>query len=594
MRSSIRPTIAALAAAGAACGAASAQLIGPSTLQSPYGVATSPGVVFKSIASNGFRSEASFDNPSKAYDEFYTNLDTGARDYRFGGTPDGLGYLDNGDGTFSTFVNHEFYNFVGDASVRKLKTNGTYMSEWRINKSDLSVVGGRDLAHTVNLWQGGAYVEYNGTTNIMPSFTGNIERFCSADLPAVTAFYNPATGSGTQTRFFMNGEESDGRESFGSYLGGKKNKGGVVPPGTVEDPIDRSAEVGRAFATAVSGAQAGTSWELPALGKWRWENNVPNPHPQEKTVIAGPDDVGDGNNYIYVGTKQSAGSDIEKAGLANGLVYAPSVPGLTGRNAITFSNAPRSPVPFTMVQVPDAASLTQDQFRNAAFAAGASDFGGVEDSVWDPANPNVNYFVVSGRNRGPGGVQGANDMPFIYRMTFDDIENPTAGGQVEVLLDGTTYNGEGKVLSRPDNITAVTNQAGSTMLVICEDNGATSQLWLFDTVTEQLMQVGVGDPARFLASGEFVTDFRQVGRTGDADMEFSGIVPAYDILGEGWFLLDVQVHHYLDDLGGAREIFEGGQLMAVYIPQAVYGIPTPGAMGLLGLAGLAAARRRRA
>ncbi|HYN36242.1 MAG TPA: hypothetical protein VEV82_04625, partial [Actinomycetota bacterium] len=33
-------------------------------------------------------------------------------------------------------------------------------------------------------------------------------RLCSADLPATSAFYHSATGKGTQTRIFMNGEES--------------------------------------------------------------------------------------------------------------------------------------------------------------------------------------------------------------------------------------------------------------------------------------------------------------------------------------------------------------------------------------------------
>jgi hypothetical protein len=45
------------------------------------------------------------------------------------------------------------------------------------------------------------------------------------------------------------------------------------------------------------------------------------------------------------------------------------------------------------------------------------------------------------------------------------------------------------------------------------------------------------------------------------DEESSGIIDASDILGEGWFLLDVQAHYSL-----AGELVEGGQLLALHYP----------------------------
>ncbi len=61
------------------------------------------------------------------------------------------------------------------------------------------------------------------------------------------------------------------------------------------------------------------------------------------------------------------------------------------------------------------------------------------------------------------------------------------------------------------------------------------------------------DPNRFLPNApNFLTQ----------DEESSGIIDVSDILGEGWFLLDVQAHYSTD-----RELVEGGQLLALrYLP----------------------------
>jgi len=45
------------------------------------------------------------------------------------------------------------------------------------------------------------------------------------------------------------------------------------------------------------------------------------------------------------------------------------------------------------------------------------------------------------------------------------------------------------------------------------------------------------------------------------DEESSGIIDASDILGRGWFLLDVQAHK----LSADPELVEGGQLLALFV-----------------------------
>jgi MYXO-CTERM domain-containing protein len=95
--------------------------------------------------------------------------------------------------------------------------------------------------------------------------------------------------------------------------------------------------------------------------------------------------------------------------------------------------------------------------------------------------------------------------------------------------------------------------------------------------SDSMLEIGISDAARFTTGG--------ANYFGTQDEETSGIVDAWDIIGPGWWLLDMQAHY-----GISGELVEGGQLMAVFIPQTV---PTPAGAALLALGGLAAARRRR-
>ena len=52
------------------------------------------------------------------------------------------------------------------------------------------------------------------------------------------------------------------------------------------------------------------------------------------------------------------------------------------------------------------------------------------------------------------------------------------------------------------------------------------------------------------------------GAPGSTNEESSGIIEAFDLLGAGWYLLDVQAHYALP---GDPEIVEGGQLLAMYV-----------------------------
>jgi hypothetical protein len=457
---------------------------GPSSSATPYLIAAEPNVRFTSILTVG--------------DSVNLKPD-GVTPYRMVGIPDGLGSFDNGNGTFTILMNHELGNTSG--VVRAHGALGSFVSKWIVNKADLSVVSGSDLIQSQQLW--------NTTTSSYVSGVSAIARLCSADLADVSAFYNAATGLGTQDRIFLSGEET-------------------------------GAE-GRLFGHVVTGSNAGVSFQLAALGSTSYENAVANTATGDKTVVLTTDDSTPGQVYLYIGDKQATGTAVEKAGLTNGQLYGIVAQGI-GNNA-TSEAALNGATPFSgtfsLASLGDVRNKTGAQLETASDSAGVSEFWRPEDIAWDPTNPNVAYFVTTANVTSPSRL---------YRLTFDDITNPNAGGHFDVLLDGT----EGQKMM--DNISV--NLDGT--LTIVEDVGGNPRLgkvWHYDPASDTLTQLAEHDAARFLAP---TAPFSQ-------DEEASGVIDVTAILGDSdtqAFLIDVQAHYPI-----SGELAEGGQLLAMYIDE---------------------------
>lgn len=422
--------------------------------------------------------------------------------YRLVGIPDGLGVLGGDDGTFRLFVNHELGASAG--VVRAHGATGAFVSEWSIDAASLAVRSGRDLIDEVTVSTGG------------PA----LARLCSANLAAKPAFWDPASKTGYNGRIFMDGEES-GPE-------------------------------GRAFAHLVTGSQQGESFELPALGNASWENLVASPASGRKTVVVGTDDATPGQVYVYVGEKQRTGTPIERAGLAQGSLYGVKVPGvpLEDRSAGVGGTS----VAFGLASLGDVSGKTGAQIQSASTAAGITEFLRPEDGAWDPTNPGDFYFVTTDRfdtvqtpstdgvANTPAGQVGNSRL---WRLRFADVTDPAAGGTLQLLLDGT----EGPQMM--DNLTV--DQTGHVLIQEDPGNQAyIARVWSYDIAADTVTAIAKHDPARFGVGGaSFLTK----------DEESSGIVDASEVLGPGWFLLDVQAHY---ELGG--ELVEGGQLLALYSP----------------------------
>ncbi|MBP6458678.1 MAG: esterase-like activity of phytase family protein [Crocinitomicaceae bacterium] len=406
-------------------------------------------------------------------DAVLTVGDTASNGYKMVGLADGTGAYDNNDGTFTMLINHEIGTTLGVPRLHGKK--GAFISKWIIDKKTFQVTKGQDLISKVKIWNkvGKKYEDSAAVFN----------RFCSADLPMTSAFYNAITGKGSKERIFMNGEEA-------------------------------GAE-GRAFAHVVTGSEAGISYELPRLGKFSFENVLASPIASDNTVVIGTDDATPGQVYVYVGTKTNSGTEIEKAGLTNGKLYGVVVKDLPAE----ISNTAISPeTSFSLVDLGNVTDSTGAQLEAFSTRNLVTKFLRPEDGVWDPTNPNDFYFVTTNNFTSPSRM---------YRLSFKDATNPALGGAITAVLDGT----EGPKMM--DNITMDKNGK----VYIQEDPGNQDYLasiWKYDVNTDAIEKIAEHDNDRFTTSGSrFLTK----------DEESSGIIDMEDILGKGHFMLVDQAHY---------------------------------------------------
>lgn len=523
--------LAATLLAAFAAVSAHAQITGPSSSASPYVLP---------ISGSGWSSTS-----------VLTVGDTGSSTpgYQMAGIPDGLGAYDNGNGTFTVLMNHEIGNALGVA--RGPLSKGGFVSEWVINKSDLSVVSGANLIQNVYTWNKATQAS-NTTATTGLAFN----RLCSADLAPVSGLYNSASGKGTQNRIFMNGEESGTTGWALANVASGPNKGDTYVLGKFALATNSAASV----STAIGG----------------WENLLVNPLAQDKTVVVGNNDGGSGimsnSVAVYVGDKQTTGTDVEKAGLTNGTlkfinVAGMAVEGSTSRGATV---APASVANGTRFSLSDTTSTT---------------FLRPEDGAWNVKNYNEFYFVTTDRvdTVADGlGTQVGNSR--LWRLRFDDITNPDAGGTVDILIDGRTVGGQ--KVQMFDNLTV----ADDGTVYLQEDVGGNAhngKVWAYNPTSDSLVQIFQHDSSKFGDVGVAATS------PFNNDEETSGVIDITSILGRNdgkTYLLTSDQAHYTTGISTAN--VEGGQLLVLASP-----VPEPSSYAaiasVMALAGAVVTRRRR-
>jgi secreted PhoX family phosphatase len=322
----------------------------------------------------------------------------------------------------------------------------------------------------------------------------------------------------------------------------------------------------------------GHAVELPRLGRFSWENTVPATRSGDTTLVMGNEDGATATSelWAYVGAKERGRHKtvFEKAGLQNGQSHVIAVS--DGAGGVIESDAAfraahdkGDKVRFSLSEVPwDVPGATQ----NAVADTQGTSFDRIEDGQFDPRNPSVYYFVTT--QGGEGTAQGAGNGGGggLWRITYDDVRNPDAGGVIELVLDGS----EAINLVKPDNLTI--DARGNILLQ--EDPGnvdALARIAAYRIADGALGQVATFDPALFTPGAPgFVTK----------DEESSGVIDL-EPLGypAGTFLFDAQVHTgaglpadpdpATDDPATVDEYVERGQLLKLRIRdfRAIYTIP---------------------
>jgi hypothetical protein len=495
------------------------QITGPSTGSTPYILPTLPGYETTSVFT---------------VDNTGANPDDSVGGYSMTGIPDGLGAFDNNDGTFTLLMNHELG--TGTTGVTRAHgAAGSFVSKWVINKNTLAVQAGSDLMTGIYGWNTATQ-----TSNTVATPFG-FGRFCSGDLPAPSALFNATSGLGSSERIYMHGEEG--------------------------------AATGYQQGTVVTGPDAGKSYTLGKFnlttngntnsltGVGAWENTLLSPFAQDKTIAIGLNDGGTGimNNAlsVYVGTKQSTGTEVDKAGLTNG----------TLKHVVIAGNPLEIPAANATSRVTNIINGT----RFSLSATTSTTFSRPEDGAWDTSNPRYFYFVTTDRlDLASDGLGAQIGQTRLWRLTFDDITNPDAGGSIDILIDGRTVAGE--KVNMFDNM-CINPKTGH--IILQEDVGGAAhngKVWDFDPATNVLKKILKHDPARFGDRVGGVTTSATLPFTNDE--EGSGIVDITSIMtgstkfkgnpNEAWYISSDQ-SHYLTSVANPLTTaqVEGGQMLVI-------------------------------
>jgi hypothetical protein len=451
-------------------------ITGNNSSQSPYLKPARPGVQFTSILTAG----------------------DAVSGYKMTGAPSGLDAYDNNDGTFTLLVNHEISSTLG--VTRAHGSNGSFISKWIINKSDLSVVSGSDLMQQVYLW--------DTTTQTYNQDTYAFSNFRAGYLGDPSSFYNSATGKGTTERIYITGEDN-GLE-------------------------------GKAMAHILTGPNAGKSYELPALGKFAWKQLTVLSLTNDQTIVlaadGGTEGEANGHIYYYYGTKTKSGTEIERAGLTNGILYAANAAFTKEDTADVFL---KDEVIFARerLYLGDVKNKTGAELYAQSLNGGATLFanpGGIADIGGDY------YFTTcAGFNKPARLWQFTTYRQDYFSTRVNGYTPPDYSGQLaeQKLWQNLAYDFRNHF----------------TLLEDPGNNAHIAKLWQYGP---SLYPIAYFDSARFLpGAANFITQNEGA----------AGIMNIAHILGPGMYLTTAQVRSASSD----PAVVEGGQLLAYFNPYSL-------------------------
>ena len=311
---------------------------------------------------------------------------------------------------------------------------------------------------------------------------------------------------------------------------------------TGEEAIGVNPLVGHDGSSIVMNAETGQWRETPHFGHLNHENVVPVERIKKFMVVTTDDDFRIGQPaYMFAYIADSFDAAVS-GDPTRGSLYV-----WRATNPAHVDLLKGQTIAGEFVPIPQSENSDSTELKAAATARRAFRFARLEDAATAQQKAGRIYFTDTGK-AGENNINGA-----LYQMDIDPSD-PTQAS-LTLLLDSDT----GDNIRRPDNLDT------SPHSVVIQEDGGQNRVLVYD-----------------IGSGAV----RVVARTPNPLWESSGVINAQTLLGEDWWLMDVQAHPpagnppaFLAPQPGAfygpdgqpipnTGLGEDGQLMAVHIPNS--------------------------
>jgi hypothetical protein len=297
----------------------------------------------------------------------------------------------------------------------------------------------------------------------------------------------------------------------------------------------------------VMNAVTGQWWQTPHFGHIQHENIVPVERLKKWVSISTDDDFRVGSPSLLTAYIADSFEDAVSGDAAHGSLYVWKALNATDTPATIHEG---DTIPGEFVPLTQAENANSVTIKTAARAKGAFAFSRLEDAAVAQQTPGRVYFTDTGK------IGDVTLTGRIYRLDIDPSD-PTKAS-LTFVLDSVTHG-----FANPDNL-----DTSAQSLVFQEDResafrGIHNRVLVYDFRTGTLRVVARVDPTPPLPPGQW---------------ESSGIINAQTLLGNDWWLLDVQAHSQSERQPGPTApgaqpapntaTGEDGQLLAVYIPNS--------------------------
>lgn len=286
----------------------------------------------------------------------------------------------------------------------------------------------------------------------------------------------------------------------------------------------------------VMNAETGRWWEAEHFGHLNHENVVPVERAKKFMVVTTDDDFRTGQPaYLYAYIADSFDAAVS-GDPSRGSLYV-----WRAKNPADVDLVKGQTIEGEFVPISQAENANSTTLKDAATARRGFRFARLEDAATAQQRAGRVYFVDTGKT-GENNLAGA-----LYQFDIDPSD-PTQAS-LKLLLDADT----GDNLRNPDNIDT------SPHSVVIQEDGGQNRVLVYDIDTGSV---------------------RVVARTPvGTNWESSGVINAQTLLGNNWWLMDVQAHSGRALQPGAfygpdgqpvpdTGTGEDGQLLAVYIPNS--------------------------